>query len=93
MNTITTITPRPVHRGVLTRALGCRRRIPADFTFRGPVELFADWDSRTSLGVFDIEVAPSSNPSGRRGAGKHRIFAHINGRRIPVGRLAQAKYL
>lgn len=90
----TTATPGPVHRISLLNALGFPgQRLPADFTFRGNLELFAEWGGypRPSLGVFDVEVVPTCNPEKRRSAGKHRIFVHVAGRRIPFGRLAQAK--
>jgi hypothetical protein len=87
----TTAVTTPISRYVLLDSLGFPGgRMPADFTFRGEVECFAYAGSR-SLGVFDIEVTPTNNPGKRRSAGKHRIFVHIAGRRIPFGRLAQAR--
>jgi hypothetical protein len=90
----TTVTPQPVHRQSLMESLGFPGgRLPAAFTFRGNVELFATWGGwpRPSLGVYDIEVVPTNNPGKRRSAGKHRVFIVLGERRIPVGRAAQAR--
>lgn len=86
----------PVSRCELLKSLGFPgQKMPAAFTFRGRIELFAKWGGwpSPSLGEYDVEVVPTSNPGKRRSAGKHRIFVIIGDQRIPFGRLAQTKLI
>lgn len=72
---------------------GNENKLPAGFAGEFPVTLYsrrryADGVQRP-LGQWHLIVRPTEK-TGRK-TSKHRIFALVDGREIPVGRLAQAR--
>ena len=94
----TTIVSKPVHMGMLRRALTVRiyghgngkNKLPRDMECTlFNVSLYSSW-GQDHLGSYTIRVVKGSEGK-RRGQSPHRIFVVVNDRLIPAGRLAQAK--
>jgi hypothetical protein len=94
----TTLVSKPVHMGMLRRAVTVRHygygqgkdKLPRDMEcalFNVP--LYSAW-GRNYLGSYTIRVVKGSEGK-RRGQSPHRVFVVLNDRLIPAGRLAQAK--
>jgi hypothetical protein len=94
--TYPTITTRPVDVRRVRMELTGQDKMPLDFTHDGEMQLYDAWsrytDNPQPLGVFRVICKATTPPRpGRRSSSKTRLFAVIEGREIPLGRLAQAK--
>lgn len=93
-----------VHISALRKALcGNPSKLPRDFTFDGTLPLYQLHRGELELlGEFNIVVTPTRKrmvqpypgrtdyPPVEAKSSKHRIFARLDGRLVPVGRLSQA---
>ena len=92
MKKYNTITAYPVDVQRVRLEISGADKMPLDFTYAGEVQLFARYGTAEPLGTFKILCKATTPPRpGRRSSSKTRLYAIVDGREIPLGRLAQAK--